>query len=112
MEVLVLGDIVERRCGNSNAWIFVGRQRQLPVPVLQQPRQPSNQVMVFSTTVESADHVRMLSSSLDLAAGRGRWNFALDDSDRILRIVSDQLTPATAIQLLQGFGFECNELED
>lgn len=70
------------------------------------------EVLVFSTTVESTDNVRMLSQSLDAAAGSGTWNFALDDRDRILRIVTDRVQPPAVIQLLRDFGFDCFELED
>ena len=41
----------------------------------------------------------------------GNWNFALDDCDHILRIVSDEVEPMNAILLLQAQGFECKELE-
>ena len=69
-------------------------------------------VLVFSTSVESHDHVRALAPSLNTFAGAGLWNFALDDRDRILRIVSTRVDPGAAIRLLQDQGFECRELED
>jgi hypothetical protein len=43
-------------------------------------------------------------------AGNGKWNFALDDTDRILRIMSSSVKPQLAIQLLNQYGFECHEL--
>jgi hypothetical protein len=69
-------------------------------------------VLVFSTTVESADEVHSLDPFLDMYAGRGRWNFALDDKDKILRIVSMHDRAQGAIQLLKEHGFECHELQD
>lgn len=70
-----------------------------------------NQVLVFSTSVESQTEVNTLAPLLNVLAGRGNWNFALDDCDRILRIVSNSAQPESAIKLLQKFGFECTELE-
>lgn len=70
------------------------------------------EVFVFKTSVESPQHVNLLRPLLDSVAGRGRWNFALDDCDKILRIVSGDLTPQVAIRLLNDRGYECAELED
>jgi hypothetical protein len=70
------------------------------------------EVLVFKTSVETAQHVKLLKPLLDTAAGKGKWNFALDDCDRILRIVSECVNPITAINLLKENGYECAELED
>lgn len=69
------------------------------------------EVLVFKTSVETSQHVHSLKPLLDSAAGKGQWNFALDDCDRILRIVS-AVDPASAINLLKQNGYECVELED
>lgn len=69
-------------------------------------------VLVFKTSVKTPQHVKVLKPLLDSAAGKGKWNFALDDCDRILRIVSAQVNPLTAISLLKENGYECSELED
>ena len=69
-------------------------------------------VLVFKTSVETHQHVKTLKPLLDSAAGKGKWNFALDDSDRILRIVSNRIQPLAAINLLKEHGYECSELED
>lgn len=70
------------------------------------------EVLVFKTSVETARHVRSLKPLLDVTAGKGKWNFALDDCDRILRIVSAHVDPLTAINLLRQKGYECSELKD
>jgi len=70
------------------------------------------EVLVFSTSVQSTDQVKTLAPLIDSLAGKDRWNFALDDHDRILRIVSNQVNPSTAIQLLKQYGFKCTELAD
>lgn len=69
-------------------------------------------VLVFKTSVDSIQQVKKLSPLLDSVAGQGRWNFALDDCDKILRIHSPYLLARTAENLLQQHGFECKELED
>lgn len=47
---------------------------------------------------------------LDRLAGQGRWNFALDDCDHILRIASQKVMADEAIRLLDALGFQCVEL--
>jgi hypothetical protein len=68
-------------------------------------------VIVFKTSVDSADQVSQLRPWLDTLAGDGCWNFALDDCDRILRVVSDSIKPQAAIRILEEHGFSCYELE-
>jgi hypothetical protein len=68
-------------------------------------------VLVFSTSVNSLDEVKSLKPLIDSLAGKNNWNFALDDRERILRIVSDKLTPLKAIELLQANGYTCHELQ-
>ena len=70
------------------------------------------EVMVFKTSVESPQSVKTLKPLLDLVIGRGRWNFALDDCDKILRIRSVDINAQLAINLLNESGYECAELED
>jgi hypothetical protein len=70
------------------------------------------EVLVLRTSVVSVDQVKFLKPILDQRAGRGQWNFALDDCDHILRIVSGRMTVNDARQLLAQHGFLCSELED
>lgn len=70
------------------------------------------EVLVFKTSVSTPQHVQVLKPLLDSAAGKGQWNFALDDCDKILRIVSAHLDPVMAINMLKSMGYECAELED
>ncbi len=69
------------------------------------------EVLVFSTSVQSMDQVKTLTPKINFLAGKGRWNFALDDCDKILRIVSDHVKALHAISLLKEHGFDCRELE-
>jgi hypothetical protein len=68
-------------------------------------------VIVLSTSVQSPVQVKKLAPVLNTLAGKGNWNFALDDCDRVLRIISDNVSSADAIRLLEKSGFECRELE-
>lgn len=68
--------------------------------------------LVFKTSVENKEGIQLLKTSLDALVGNGQWNFALDDCDKILRIKSQSIHPATAQKLLQECGFACSELED
>jgi hypothetical protein len=69
------------------------------------------EVLVFKTSVQNHENVKQLAPLLNGLAGHGKWNFALDDGDRILRIVSASVQPHQAIQLLSFQGFICEELE-
>ena len=69
------------------------------------------EVLVFSTSVQSMDQVKTLAPEINSLAGKGHWNFALDDCDKILRIVSDKVKAQHAINLLKENGFDCRELE-
>ena len=69
------------------------------------------EVLVFKTSVQSSESVNQLKPLLDALAGSGKWNFALDDCDRILRIVSCSIRPEEAVVLLARQGFSCLELD-
>jgi hypothetical protein len=64
------------------------------------------EVLVFK------EGVRKVGNELDSLAGSGTWNFALDDCDKVLRIVSNSIRPEMAIKVLNDSGFECRELLD
>ncbi len=69
------------------------------------------EILVFSTSVKTMYEVKSLTPLINSLVGKGQWNFALDDSDHILRIVSNKVKPINAISLLNERGFECNELQ-
>ena len=70
------------------------------------------EVLVFRTSVETREDVNFLAPFLNHFAGAGQWNFALDDRDRVFRIVSPWVSPVRAIELLEIHGFLCEELGD
>lgn len=71
----------------------------------------SAQVLVFRTSVQSPEEVESLAPLLNSLPGVAKWNFALDDSDRILRVVSGAGRVPVMDALFKS-GFWCEELED
>ncbi|MBP9926064.1 MAG: hypothetical protein KBF45_08715 [Cyclobacteriaceae bacterium] len=71
----------------------------------------SSQVLVFKTTVQSDENISRLTPMLNKLVGDGKWNFDLDDCDRILRIATEGVRPNEAIDLLSNYGFLCQELD-
>lgn len=69
------------------------------------------EVLVFATSVRSIEQVKTLTPKINSLAGKGSWNFALDDCDKILRIVSNHVKAIHAIVILEENGFECRELD-
>jgi hypothetical protein len=69
-------------------------------------------VLVFKTSVPDKQSAQRVTPVLNSLAGKGCWNFALDDCDKILRIASPNVNPARAVFILKQFGFECKELDD
>ena len=70
---------------------------------------PLPDVLVFKTSVRRRKHIRRLSALLDAF---GRWNFALDDCDRILRVETCPCHIPRIYALLARYGFRCEELPD
>jgi hypothetical protein len=69
------------------------------------------EILVFATNVNTRQEVESLRPCLNLLPGIHRWNFDLDDCDRVLR-VETLSTRAEAIRnTLSDQGFFCTELE-
>jgi hypothetical protein len=69
-------------------------------------------ILVFKTSVQSKEGVTSLKKSLDLVAGAGKWNFALDDSDRVLRVNAPREKLHLTVKILNNMGYLCEELTD
>jgi len=67
-------------------------------------------VYVFKTSVKTKKEIRQLKPSLDKLLIQSKWNFDLEDCDKILRIDTQNEVSATIIKLLQEKGFNCEEL--
>lgn len=70
-------------------------------------------VLLFKTTVNTGSHVRQVKPLLDSLLDKyERWNFDLEDCDRILRVESASLEANIIMENLETAGFTCIELED
>ena len=68
-------------------------------------------ILVFVTNVADKMAVSKVKPLLTAIPAITDWNFDLDDCDRILRIVSNDLCPRKVEKLLHTAGFDCYELE-
>ncbi len=70
------------------------------------------QVLVFKTSVESYEHMRAVEPLLNkLLDKTEKWNFDLEDCDRILRVETKFVAAASIIENLASAGIYCSELE-
>lgn len=69
-------------------------------------------IIVLKTNVCHAAAVRHLRPRLNHLLPNERWNFDLDDCDKILRIDSVTDKKDSIIELLREQGFYCEELTD
>lgn len=69
-------------------------------------------VIVFKTNIRLKKEIKSLASTFDSDRAIARWNVALDDSDKILRIESETVHAAQIIEKMQALGFLCEELQD
>jgi hypothetical protein len=67
-------------------------------------------IYVFKTSVKKGKQIRVLATLLDEICTPGKWNFDLDDCDKILRIDSQNEILNAVTALLQTNGFQCEEL--
>ncbi len=70
------------------------------------------EIFVFRTSVNSAHGAELLAPHLRTLIGVQRWNFDLQDCDRILRVVSQGACSEAIIATVQQHGFLCEPLED
>lgn len=77
-----------------------------------QPIHPTAEVLVFKTSVAHHADVEQLRPLLDTTlAGAARWNFDLEDRDRILRVENGGPARHELITVMHANGYECIELE-
>lgn len=70
------------------------------------------QVLVFKTSVNSPQEILEVKPLLNTLVNKtGRWNFDLDDCDKILRVESEFVGSDTIIEKLACAGVVCEELE-
>ena len=68
-------------------------------------------IHVFKTSVKKKTQIKKLKPVLDLNFQDIKWNFDLEDCDKILRIESKKNICKKVINLLKRYHFDCIELE-
>ncbi|EDM38923.1 hypothetical protein PBAL39_22660 [Pedobacter sp. BAL39] len=66
-------------------------------------------IVIFKTNVANTTDLEMLKPQLDEHLIGSRWNFDLEDCDKILRVESAHEITESVIKLLQENGFFCEE---
>jgi hypothetical protein len=67
-------------------------------------------IYVFKTSVKSEKDIRQLESYLNQIIPQIKWNFDLEDCDKILRIESKKNISTMVINFLSSKGYHCKEL--
>ena len=68
-------------------------------------------IYVFKTSVKSKTQVNKLKPHIDKILPKAKWNFDLEDYEKILQIDSEENIVSTIINLLIAHNFYCEELE-
>lgn len=69
-------------------------------------------IYVFKTSVKTKKLVQQLKPFLNNSLQQSKWNFDLEDCDKILRIDSPTEISEAVNRLLHDKGFDCEELTD
>lgn len=68
------------------------------------------EVLIFRTNVDTPKAVRRLAPLLNGHLFISKWNFDLEDCDKILRIETAAKISEEIIKILRSRGFDCEEL--
>jgi hypothetical protein len=68
-------------------------------------------ILVFKTDLTDSRRISDVELSLNYHPNIIGWNVDLNDSDNILRIVSNNITPTEVESLLLQAGYYCEELQ-
>jgi hypothetical protein len=70
------------------------------------------EILVFKTNLQYKKSIKQVTPHLNELKGVIRWNVDFHDKDKILRIVSDDLSPQAVENTLKNAGYNCEELPD
>ncbi|MBV9986052.1 MAG: hypothetical protein JO301_00115 [Chitinophagaceae bacterium] len=68
-------------------------------------------IYVFRTSVKTSSQARKLKPHIDRILPEAKWNFDLDDCDKILRIDSEVNIISQIMDVLRTHRFDCEELQ-
>ena len=69
-----------------------------------------NHILIFKTNILTEADKECIQKTLDTFDTIQQWTVDLQDTDRVLRIVSESLTPEQVISVIESIGFDCSEL--
>lgn len=69
-------------------------------------------IFVFKTNLETEQDRIAVAPFLNAHPLIQKWNVDKHDADKVLRIVTTELKPVEIIQLIEGQGYNCEELPD
>jgi hypothetical protein len=70
------------------------------------------EILVFKTNLRYKKNVKEVMPHLNELKGIMKWNIDFHDKDKILRIISRDLSPRLIEHTLQTAGYVCEELRD
>jgi hypothetical protein len=70
------------------------------------------EIFVFKTNLKYKKNLADVIPHLNSIEGIIRWNVDFHDQDRVLRIVSHQLSPQLVTRAVHAAGYVCEELPD
>lgn len=68
-------------------------------------------IFVFKTSVKTKKQIKALKPQIDLIFPKAKWNFDLEDCNKILRIESEENVVHEIQKLLNIHNFYCEELD-
>ena len=70
------------------------------------------EILVFKTNVQYKKNLKQVMPHLNEMKGIIKWNIDFHDKDKVLRIVSNDLSPRFVENTLKNAGYSCEELMD
>jgi hypothetical protein len=68
-------------------------------------------IFVFKTSVNTKMQLKKLKPHMEMILPKAKWNFDLEDIDKILRVDSEENIALITIDLLKIHNHSCEELE-
>jgi hypothetical protein len=70
------------------------------------------EILIFKTSVTKKSDILKLQPYIDDLVQDGKWNFDLEDSDKIFRVETDRDIYSSLILIFYGLGYMIEELDD
>lgn len=68
-------------------------------------------IYIFKTSVKTKNQVKTLKPHINKILPTEKWNFDLEDCDKVLRIDAEENVALKMIHLLNTYQFNCEELK-